>query len=259
MERDFFEVSKLSWERVFLHIEIYGNYSDKVFFQLENIDIYHGFKAEKDAVEKIQAKEIVQLPYEEYKNGKYIFICNITTLNGRSFLNNGCWRMVAVVDEKKYICHVSHDVAYNFDEYSRIFRYGRDIYAYNISFSSLTEEETYLWFIINSYFMKKNDGWFKRHYMQEAQNFSEKLKRLYKSTSVILIKMVYQFWEHIFPKYGKNILLMSENKDYLCGNLKALDDKLKEKGLNRRFKISYSLRTSVGKRKSIFSWIKLIF
>ena len=75
--------------------------------------------------------------------------CNLAALDGRNFLDNGRWRLMAVTDECDYVCYASNEIAYHYDDYSRIFRYGGGKYAYNISFSSLTENEEYLWFLIN--------------------------------------------------------------------------------------------------------------
>ena len=50
-----------------------------------------------------------------------------------------------------------------------------------------------------------------------------------------------------------------ETKDYLWGNLKAIDDRLHDRGLDKKFNISYSFRKAVGTHMSALSWAKLIF
>lgn len=241
-----FEVSKLSWERVFLHLEIRTNCMEEVRFHLERFN-------------KDKTYETVPLTYEKQEKGTYYFCCNIAAMNGREFLNNGKWKVIAVTKEKEYVCYVSHEVAYQFEEASRIFRYGDGKYAYNISFNTITEDEKYLWLIINSYFMIQNNGWKKRRYVQEAMTLSGKVKRMGMTFTTILIRIFYNFWQAIFPKKGNRILLMSETKDYLWGNLKFIDEGIKKQGLDKQFKVEYSFRKAVGHHMSVLSWVKLVF
>lgn len=243
-----FEVSKISWERVFLNLEISTNYIGKVEFRLERIK----------KANQIIVLERVPLSFQNEENHRFLFVCNIVAMNGRSFLENGIWRIMASTAEKDYVCYVAHEVAYHFDDYSRIFRYGSK-YAYNISFHTLTEDEKYLWFVMDSYFMIMNDRWNKRHYVQEAVTAFGKLKRIHMTVAICLIRMFYWLWAHIFPKKGNRILLMSETRDCLWGNLKAIDNRIKERGLDQQFDISYSFRKAVGSHMSIRSWVGLVF
>lgn len=252
-----FEITKLSWERVFLNLEISTNCTENVQFFLERFD-----RLERDNEEKVIgviSLQKVPLTYQQEEDGRYSFCCNIAAMDGRQFLDNGKWRIIAVSEENEYVCYVSHEVAYSYEESSRIFRYGNGKYAYNVSFSSVTEDETYLWFIINSYFMIKNDRWKKRHYVQEAMTIPGKINRMYMSLAIFLMKTFYQFFEHITPKKGNRVLLMSETKDYLWGNLKFIDEGIKKHGLDKQLKVEYSFRKAVGTHKSVFSWVKLIY
>lgn len=251
-----FEVSNLEWERIFLHLEVSTEYKGKVNFYLELIN-----RLDLDEIKDIEAVKIIktiELPYEKYSEGVYYFCCNIAAIEGRQFLDNGMWRIVAVISGKKYICYTAHEVAYKFEENSRIFRYGRDKYAYTVSFDSMTVSEKYLAFVIRSCFMIQNNSWKKRHYVQEARTVAGKCNRIYMSMAIFLIKSFYQFWEHVFPKDGTHILMMSETRDYLWGNLKYIDDGLKRYGLDKKYKIDYSFRKAVGNHKSILSWIQVV-
>ncbi len=252
-----FHVTELSWERVFMNFTITTNYVGKVEFYLEKFNkVTRGEESEDLTVNSVKR---VALSYEMRDEKVYDFCCNIAAADGRQFLDNGRWRIVAVTEEMEYICYTSHEVAYKFEDASRIFRYGGGKYAYNVSFSTITEDETYLWFLINSYFVKRNDGWTKRHYIEEANTLRGKLNRTSMTCAIVLIRLFYQFFERMIPKKGNKVLLMSETKDYLWGNLAAIDKRLKERGLDKQFKIDYSFRRAVGSHMSILSWVKLIF
>ena len=252
-----FEVSKLEWERVFLNFEISTNCEEQAEFYLER---YRVFKRDTSGkIIGVEALERVAIDYESFDDGTYAFSCNIAAIKGRDFLNNGKWRIIAKTREKEYTCYVTHEVAYHFEDASRIFAYGNGKYAYNVSFSTVTEDETYLWMILNSYFMVANKTWKRRRYVQEAQTIPGKINRVYMSLAICLMKMFYQFWEHVLPKRGNRILLMSETKDYLWGNLKYIDEGLRRHGLDQKYKIDYSFRKAVGSHKSVLSWMKLIY
>lgn len=252
-----FEVIKVEWERIFLSIDVKTNYKGKVKFRLESLGKIH--RGEKRSIVDIDIKDSFPVKHKKAADGVYHFTWNIVAMKKRQFLDNGRWRIMAETKEGDFVCYASHEVAYHYDEYSRIFRYGGGKYAYNISFSSLMEEEKYLWFYINTYFMIKNKHWKKRRYVQEALTTKGKFNRMYMYTAIVLMRLFYTFWSHVFPKRGRNVLLMSETKDYLWGNLQFIDKRMHERGLDKQFHISYSFRKAVGSHMSAFSWAKLIF
>ncbi|MDO4169281.1 MAG: CDP-glycerol glycerophosphotransferase family protein [Lachnospiraceae bacterium] len=257
MKEIIFEVTKLEWERIFLKLDIKTAYTGKVRFRLESIGKFHRNR-EKEIID-IDVKKKVPLKYESYENGTYHLEINIVAADKRTFLENGRWRIMAVTPHAEFMVYVSYPVAYKLDDCSRIFRYGGGKYAYNMSFSTRTEDEEHLWFMINSYFMIRNQGWSKRHYVQEALTFKGKFRRMHRTIVIFLINLFYQFWEPLFPKRGKNILIMSETKDYLWGNLKYIDRRIKERGLNKKFRVRYNFRKAVGTHMSALSWMKLVF
>lgn len=251
-----FKVSELEWERIFLHIKISTNCTLAAKFQLELVDRID-FDEHKH-IEEAKVIKTMPLQYDEQIGDIYCFCCNIAAMKGRKFLDNGMWRIAAIVEGKKYLCYTEHDVAYQFEQNSRIFRYGRDKYAYTVSFGCAVVDERYLVLLLKSSFMIQNERWKKRHYVQEARTLLGKFNRIHMSMAIFLIRAFYQFWEHVLPKNGKNILLMSETRDCLWGNLKYIDDGLKQHGLDKKYHIEYSFRKAVGNHKSVLSWIKVI-
>ena len=154
----FFEICNLKWERIFLSLEVQTNCKDNATFSLERIGkIIH---EEQEGTESVRAEVLEKIPvsYEKKENGCYYFFLNISAMNDNAFLNNGKWRIVAHTADSDYVCVTSHKTGYLLDDYSRIFRYGKGKYAYNISFSSLEDEKNF-WFLMNSYFMIQNKHW----------------------------------------------------------------------------------------------------
>lgn len=252
-----FMVSGVEWERVFLKIEITGYGTEETAFFLERFGEVK--KTGNGVIRSVKSLERIQIIPERVRENKYSFCLNLAAVKGREFLENGKWRILAVVGGKETVCYVSYGVAYQFETLSRIFPYGKGIYAYNVYFSSETEEESGIWFVINSSFMKVNRKWRNRRYVEEVGTVAKKCKRCCMTVAIKLMQIFYYFWSHLFPKKGTRILLMSETREQLWGNLKAIDERMKERELNQEFQIDYSFRKSVGNRNSVFSWVKLIF
>lgn len=256
--RHHFYICSVEWERVFLYIEIKTNYKHHTDFELCTFRSRTG--EDDENVTLLEIRQSIPLKYTVTDEGNYRFEINMSAANGRQFLDNGKWILRAIrEDGRKQICYVTTEVAYEFDSLSRIFRYGKSKYAYNVSFSTATKDEEHLWFFLHSFFMKENKDWKRRHYIGEAKTLRGKCNRLGMVTAIFLMNCFYKVVEKCYPKKGKNVLFMSETKDYLWGNLLFIDQRIKERGLDKEFRLSYSFRKAVGIHNSILSWMKTIW
>lgn len=238
-----FEINNIYWERVFLNFEI----------KTENRTATEFYFKERGG-QKVAIKH-------EQQGDNIIISLHIACVDGRSFLENGRWQLIALVDGQEHVCTVNTDTAYKMDDLSRVFKYAENQMAYNISFGVVSDDEKSLKLYLDSYFMIENTKWKKRRYVKEVRGGAAKVKRFFMFASIILIRIYYHVLDAIIPKRGNRILIMSETKDYLWGNLKFIDDKIKERGLDKKFKMSYSYRSAVGKHQSfkdIFSWAKVV-
>lgn len=250
-----FEITEIKWERIFLNFVIKTEFN-------KNVDFAFVLFREEDEKQKSNLKEIEQIvpiEYDEFIGGEYTFSLNISALDARSFLDNGRWKICAIVDDETIVVNVTNDVAYSLDNLARIFRYGKNKYAYSVSFDLDNCDDENLELCINSYFMIANNKWKKRKYIQEAITFSGKFKRMYMFAVIRLIRVFYHIMASITPKDGTRVLFMTETKDYLWGNLKYINDRIIERGLDKQFKLSYSCRKAVGNNKSALSWIKTVY
>ena len=190
------------------------------------------------------------------------FIINTAAINNRSFLDNGRWTIIAMnhlhAPNTVFACMIDPAVQYQYDDLSRVFRYGKSKYAYNISFGIFTDSDEHTALVINSYFVKTNNYWMKRRHFEEAVTLKGKIRKVYKIAVIMLIQTYYNIIAKLTNKKGKRILFMTETKDYLVGNLESIDDRLKQRGLDQQFHISYSCRNAVGQRSSKFSWLHVV-
>ena len=258
-----FTVVDISWERIFMTIKVSSNYIGDVQFGLVK---YSRETVNKEDVEvngaepklKISIRDQVTLSNICYENGNYIIAINIAAVNDGKFLENGNWRLCAFVEGGVVLTGVSNELAYRLDDLSRIFKYGNNRYAYNVSFTVKNYKYQRLDLYINSYFMQINREWKKRDFSFEAVKTINKLKKKKRAFKLWIIRKIYEFESSVHKGTGKNILIMSENKDYLTGNLKAIDERIRVRGLDKVFNIQYSFRRSVGENTSMNSWIKTI-
>lgn len=259
-----FEIKDIGWERVFLSFTVATACEEEVDFVLERIRILSLERTHDIRI--VDTDKKVPLKWERKEGtsegAEYHFCCNVAAFDGRQFLENGIWKLTAVNKkdkEDRAVCLVSHESAYRFEDLSRVFRYGKSRYSYTVSFGTYTIEEKELAFEINSRFMKTWEGWHTRHYVEEARTIKGKTKNFSLTVIIALIRLFYQFFEHLFPKNGTHILLMSETHDYLWGNLKAIDDAVKARGLDKKYKIDYNFRKAAGSHQSTWSWVKLVY
>lgn len=258
---DKIQIVEISWERIFLRVAIKSEVEDIKAFKLRLFDRKRrktkGVANATPIIDMTIFQE-VEIKPERVEGDTYYFTFNITAMDGRNFLDNGKWHFYVETEADEYICSVDYKVAYQLDNKSQVYRYGNSKYAYNVSFSTYSDDGTTLTLVLNSRFLIENNHWKKRRYVQEAITLVGKFNRIYMSIAIGLMRLYYQVVEHLSPKSGNKILFMSETRPYLWGNLKYIDDRMHDRGLDKEFKLSYSLRKAVGQHSNMFSWIKLI-
>lgn len=245
-KNDTFVIEKLYWERIFLHIEMRTECREEVELYFVRDD---GSRVAIDLVDFLRSDSCIA------------FSVNIASISERSFLDNGRWRLMVKTPDGEYYCSITETTAYELDDYSRIFKYAENQMAYNISFGVKTEDEKNLQLYIDSYFMMENKRWRKRRYVKEVRHTGAKIKRFFMYASIVLIRVYYHVLDTFIPKKGNRIMIMSETKDVLWGNLKYIVDGIKARGLDKKYRMTYSYRSTAGKHQGlgdIWSWIKVV-
>lgn len=245
-KNDTFVIEKLYWERIFLHIEMRTECREEVELYFVRDD---GSRVAIDLVDFLRSDSGIA------------FSVNIASISERSFLDNGRWRLMVKTPDGEYYCSITETTAYELDDYSRIFKYAENQMAYNISFGVKTEDEKNLQLYIDSYFMMENKRWRKRRYVKEVRHTGAKIKRFFMYASIVLIRVYYHVLDTFIPKKGNRIMIMSETKDVLWGNLKYIVDGIKARGLDKKYRMTYSYRSTAGKHQGlgdIWSWIKVV-
>lgn len=252
MSKEACTITKIEWERAFLKITFIKETDKDLFLMYED--------------------KSVLLQLEHVNGNEYKTVLNMVLAEGRSFLDNGSWRIGyygigPIIDEKTeevhegwrlLPCKLTDTVGYELENLDKIFRYGNNRLAYTVSFEPYTEDDVELHTYINARFMVENSKWRKKSPRQESRFFISLLRNSLDFTIKKGINLFYQIVSNIYPKRGDRILLISETHNSLWGNLKSINDRLLERELDKEYKIDTSFRVSVGSNSRMSSWIKTI-
>lgn len=209
-------------------------------------------------------------------------VLNIVNIPKTKLLKNGKWFLLAKKNDEYIPVTISSDCGYQLDHLDKVYRYGKEKYAYIVTFAvkdvrDLVEKITFpsglewhgendhyandmVCCIHTTYMMinKKND---KRNIVVESKNLAEFLKKAMFIILKRVIDLCYQILTLVRKRDGKHILLMSETRTPISGNLLALDNRLKERNLDRTYCISYSFAKTLqqSKWKTFLEWSRLLW
>lgn len=263
-------ITELGWDRIFMNVSMTKNADD-------DIDITFGRVVFRRVDEKLPGSDTVEdepfythgaflreIPLEpiEKNDTSLTFRLNMSLLEDNSFLENGRWffliRRPCHEKEELFFPLVTNEVAQSIKYLDRIFPYGKARYAYTARFTVLSFGTADMIVSLHSRFVIENKHWRQKHRILERTSFIERLRCARKKFKIELLKTLYSLLCLIHPKDGRHMLLMSESKPYLWGNLKYIDDRIKERGLDKEITLSYSFRRAVGVNNSFISWFKTL-
>lgn len=250
-------VTDLSWERIFLNVKVCSEIKEDIRFCLIKT-IKTGETKTLSDIEIIGA-----VPLEGERVGTdYNFHVNMSIADGRGFLDNNRYFWAYYYENNPDVvtlCSLSTELAYRLIDMDKIFRYGKGKYSYNVFFTTNTYDDEHLIFILNSKFMIENLDWKKPYKLGDRTTALGKWKCLLKKLKLGILNGCYHLFCVGTRRNGKNILFMSETKPYLWGNLKYIDSRIKERGLDEQFNLTYSLRLAVGENKSFLNWLSTLY
>ena len=259
-------ITGTSWERVFFNFEVEAENDTALSFSLgkiqflrETIKFDENYSGDTNQIPANLLGEVPLAPYE-VSEGKYKFKINMSIIDGKSFLENGKWYFIARKsnDDICRIIPISIELAYKIDRLGKTFMYGNSKYAYIVSFATHSLDSSHVIPVLVSKFMIENTHWKETYVVSQRKTFKGKISCITKMLKVSLLQLLYNISGKFRKNKGKNVLLMSETKPFLWGNLKYLDDRIKARGLDKESIISHSFRIAVGKNNSASNWFKTI-
>lgn len=231
------KIVDIFWDRIYLNIIFECNNGRSNVFLVSNT-------------------QKIELDLQNIKENRYKSIINITNLANIVMLKNENYEFIAEKDGENHLIEITTELGYKLENLDKIYRYGSKNLAYTISFEPQNSENQMTCVLI-SRFMIVN----KNYYKEQIREGKKKLKR----TAFILGKncfnLLYQVFSGLHANKKNKMLLMSETRAPIGGNLKALDERLKERGINKKIKIYYSFFKTLesSKIQIILKYLNLIW
>ena len=252
------KIEKMSWHNIYLTITIEGDKANDFDYYVSDLkNEYHLGKA---------------------TNNKLVI--NIVNINETKLLDNGKWYFYYKQNHKKNFLSINPSFGYDLENLDKIYRYGSECYSYIINFQivdksviekkiskqNINDEEFFLdenalILCMFTTYMKKNKHPEKKDVVLESNSFNQGLRKVAFIITKSCIRGIYAVLNKIRRKDGRHVLFMSETRVPIGGNLKAIDLRMKERGLDKKFKVSYSFSKTLqqSKLKTFFTWSRLLW
>ena len=244
MENSGVIITSLRWDNIYLKAKLGGNRETAEF-----------------AVADKKCAKVYPINYFDPETGELTL--NVTNIGGGRMLSNGVWYLKYRMDGGEWqTLPITMDVGYCLGGMDKVYRYAGTCYACVFTFVPVREGQE-LVFEMTFTYMVRNDNIKKRQFRVEAPRFKKRFikKLIYFLENVI--DVIYQIVSHLTPKDGTRVLLMSESRCPINGNLKALDDRIRQRELDKtRLKMSYWFVKTLeddNDLKILWTWLRLAF
>lgn len=235
-----------------MDINIVDIYWDRIYLNI----IYRGIDIEKSELFLSSKTQKIKLDVNKIEENKYKSTINITNIDNVVMLKNENYRFTIEKDGKVEEISIIVELGYKLENLDRIYRYSEQNLAYTINFIP-KEENNKITCVLVSRFMTIN----KKYYKEQISGNKNILRKLVYALGKGCLNLLYKISYLLHINKNNKILLMSETRAPIGGNLKALDERIKERGLDKKIKVSYSFfkTLEISTTSLIFKYLKLIW
>ena len=232
------KIIDIFWDRIYLNIIFKGS-------DIEKWEIFLSSKTQK-----------IKLELKQLEKDKYSSVINITNIKNITMLKNEDYVFIAEKQEKIEKIYIENELGYKLETLDKIYRYSNLNLAYTVSFMPKGKDNK-IFCILVSRFMSTNN----KYYKEQIKSSNRKVRRAIFIFGKNCFNYIYKLFSIIHFNKSNNILLMSETRAPIGGNLKALDERMKERQLNNKFKIKYSFFKTLEMKKMevAVKYLKLVW
>ncbi len=239
------KITKIFWDRIHLYMNV--KVEGKAGYNIpDNLQFY--------AVHK---NNIPRAIFDKTKIGEneYRLHLNVSNTGANIALPNGTYRIMAAANGAQ-LCRAIADVSIvaSLDDSSRNFPYNNTSSVYTITFfiEENDEELDLAMIALASHSVRPS---FPKPRIKKLFKLA-KPKKYFKQNRRNILSLIYRFYRKQYvDKCKGNLLFMSEQNESLNSNQLAVINCLKERGLDKQYKIMTSARTPIIKRYSLKNWI----
>lgn len=219
------EVVGIHWERVHLTLEVTAPEHQDISFALRRAGI--------DDPEPLAISATHTGP------GRYELAINVTLFHDRRQVPNGTWVISAQVGDALLLAQFDLSRVQELPDSSRAFVYNNNFSSYTVTFGISDNEESPD-FLMRTYAFGRSNRPGKRSWLQKRK---AKLLRKWRKTKRSALRRVFRAGQNAKKSDKPRILFASEARPSMQGNLKAVHDRMLERGLGDQFEFRYTFRT----------------
>lgn len=214
----------ITWERVnlTLHVDFPGAPVD-CFYLTSNAN---------------PGKTLLPVRYESVSPGRYVLTMNVTQFNRRAQIPNGTYFLVAMRRDQLHPANFPLDRVSELNDSSRAFVYNKNRSAYTVTFG-VSDDEGAPYFLMRTYAFGRSAG----KPSSKVAKIKSKARSKWTSAKRKTLRSVFNAAARRRPAAGNNVLFASEARPNMQGNLKAVHDRMVERGLDKEYNFGYSFRT----------------
>lgn len=242
-------IIKIHWERVLLYLDVkieFGSNEDKT----EELDFF--------AVDEMfySPAEFKVLSVE---NDVFHLRLNVTNNGENICVPSGTYRILVCKKNEIWAeCEVTEEIVKKAQEHSRTFWFNGRTQNYSVGFLLDPEVETLalrmciLCGTPVELKLRNRIGLLEKIQLFDALRYTWFSKKN-------IIRSIYRFFRLFGKKNSKKtILFMSEQNGTIASNLKAVNDRMIERGLDKEYRLLYSARSASLDGHGILSWIEVV-
>ncbi len=219
------KIVDIFWDRIYLN----------VVFEGENIEKSEIFLKTKSQAVKLKLERI------EKNNDtnlciRYKSVINITNIENIVMLKNGNYKFIVKQEDESKEIEITTEVGYKLENLDKIYRYYKENLAYTVSFKPRGKDGKIYCTLVSRYMIINHN-----YRKEQIRGTRKKARRAMFIFGKNCFNAFYKVLAFIHFNKKNKILLMSETRSPMGGNLKALDDRIKERGLNSNLKNSINL------------------
>lgn len=218
------KIVDITWERVNLNfvVESSGDEVD-AFYLTSNAN---------------PGEKLYPISFERVGPTRYSLTINITRFNRRGQVPNGTYFLVTLSGEEMHFGNYPLARVKELDDSSRAFVYNKNRSAYTVTFG-ISDDDAAPHFLMRTYSFGRSPG----KPSSSRARLKSKLRSKWTKAKRKALRTVFAVAAKTRPEEGNNVLFASEARPNMQGNLKAVHDRMLERGLDKDFNFGYSFRT----------------
>lgn len=242
-------VIAVRWERIFLYLDV------KVEYQ-----------SEKERNGELLFYAVDQMYYAQagfqvtgMEDDVFHLKLNVTNGGENACVSAGEYRLMVVRDDCKMAdCEADTAIVGRMSEFSRNFLYADQGKSYTVTFYVEEDADTlpFRFYILAA--TRTGMVFPVKTHLRNKIHWINDIKSTWGSRKNVLCTM-YAFFCRLYAGRRKNtILFMSEQNKVIASNLKAVSERMKERGLDQKYRLLFSARSAASEPQGFKSWITLM-